>query len=169
MIGLFIQKSHFHPYSIHSWFANGKTFCLLCLQVKIRKLTRDQLSSLVRFKTTSLNWISLVMKVDPSLTFLIFLVSTTTKYFPVCVPLVSYCDGLKSTICWKHKNCKSNTTWDGTLRPLLFFARFPIFLVKGHHRMRKNYRSLFKGAEIIQEGSSSMFKRFDPYLGVIFD
>ena len=99
MIGLFIQKSHFHPYSIHSWFANGKTFCLLCLQVKIRKLTRDQLSSLVRFKTTSLNWISLVMKVDPSLTFLIFLVSTTTKYFPVCVPLVSYCDGLKSTIC----------------------------------------------------------------------
>ena len=64
MIGLFIQKSHFHPYSIHSWFANGKTFCLLCLQVKIRKLTRDQLSSLVRFKTTSLNWISLVMKVD---------------------------------------------------------------------------------------------------------
>ena len=100
MIGLFIQKSHFHPYSIHSWFANGKTFCLLCLQVKIRKLTRDQLSSLVRFKTTSLNWISLVMKVDPSLTFLIFLVSTTTKYFPVCVPLVSYCDGLKSTICW---------------------------------------------------------------------
>ena len=35
--------------------ANGKTFCLLCLQVKIRKLTRDQLSSLVRFKTTSLN------------------------------------------------------------------------------------------------------------------
>ena len=32
MIGLFIQKSHFHPYSIHSRFANEKIFCLLCLQ-----------------------------------------------------------------------------------------------------------------------------------------
>ena len=50
------QKSHFHPYSIHSWFANGKTFCLLCLQVKKRKLTLDQLSSQVRFNSTKLFW-----------------------------------------------------------------------------------------------------------------
>ena len=100
MIGLFIQKSHFHPYSIHSRFANEKIFCLLCLQVKIRKLTRDQLSSKVRFNSTELFWFSLVMKVEPSLTFLIFLVGTTTKYFPVCVPLFSYCDGWQSTILW---------------------------------------------------------------------
>ena len=102
MIGLFIQKSHFHPYSIHSWFANGKTFCLLCLQVKIRKLTRDQLSSLV-------------MKVDPSLTFLIFLVSTTTKYFPVCVPLVSYCDGLKSTISQNSLDLQLPSEYEGNV------------------------------------------------------
>ena len=60
MIGLFIQKSHFHPYSIHSRFANEKIFCLLCLQVKIRKLTRDQLSSRVKFNSTKLFWISRV-------------------------------------------------------------------------------------------------------------
>jgi len=66
----FPWEINYFPVSTWKWSLHTEiTFAHLQYSLKVRNwektLTRDgQLSSLVRFKTTSLNWISLVMKID---------------------------------------------------------------------------------------------------------
>ena len=73
---LFPREINYFPISIWKWsFHTEISFAHLQYSLKVRNWektwTQDgQFSSLVRFKTTSLNWISLVMKIDhPSFTF----------------------------------------------------------------------------------------------------
>ena len=67
---LFPREINYLPISIWKWSLHTEiSFAHLQYSLKVRNWektwTRDgQFSSLVRFKTTSLNWISLVMKVD---------------------------------------------------------------------------------------------------------
>ena len=85
---LFPREINYFPISIWKWSLHTEiSFAHLQYSLKVRNWektwTRDgQFSSLVRFKTTSLNWISLVMKIDHPL----------FTFFPARVPFVSYCD-----------------------------------------------------------------------------
>ena len=106
---LFPREINYFPISIWKWSLHTEiSFAHLQYSLKVRNWektwTRDgQFSSLVRFKTTSLNWISLVMKIDhPSFTF-----------FPARVPFVSYCDVSKIHICRHLKNncCGQSSTY----------------------------------------------------------